>query len=57
VESSERLGRHRWVAERTLARLSQHRGLASRYDRREDTHAAFVSLGRLLICFKTLTRF
>ncbi len=50
VESSERLGRHRWVAERTLAWLARYRRLAVRYERRDDVHEAFLHLGCSLIC-------
>ena len=38
VESSERLGRHRWVVERTLSRLNRYRRLKVRYERRADIH-------------------
>lgn len=34
--SKERLGRHRWVVERTLAWLHRFRRLAVRYERRPD---------------------
>jgi transposase len=34
VESGEKLGRHRWVVERTLAWLSRCRRLCVRYERR-----------------------
>jgi transposase len=34
VESSQRLGRHRWVVERTLAWLARYRRLTIRYERR-----------------------
>ncbi len=57
VESSETLGRHRWVVERTFAWLNQYRRLTIRYERRQDIHEAFVSLGCAMICFKALTRF
>lgn len=33
-ESSERLGRHRWVVERTLAWMARYRRLTVRYERR-----------------------
>jgi transposase len=56
IESSERLGRHRWVIERTLAWLSRFRRLAVRYERRADIHEAFLLLGCALICFKALLR-
>ena len=54
IESSARLGRYRWVAERTLAWLSDFRRLALRYDRRADIHLAFVHLSCALICLRTL---
>lgn len=56
VESSERLGRHRWVVERTLAWLNRYRRLSIRYERREDIHQAFLTLGCSLICFNHLQR-
>lgn len=56
VESSERLGRHRWVVERTLAWLNRYRRLTVRYDRRDDIHQAFLTLGCSLICFNRLQR-
>jgi IS5 family transposase len=54
VESSEKLGRHRWVVERTLAWLLQFRRLAIRYERRDDIHLALLDLGCALICLRTL---
>jgi transposase len=54
IESSERLGRHRWVVERTLAWLSQFRRLAVRYERRQAIHEAFLHLGCALICWHFL---
>jgi transposase len=57
IDSSARLGRHRWVVERTLAWLGQFRRLAIRYERRQDIHEAFVSLACALICFNALDRF
>ncbi len=56
VESKTRLGRHRWVAERTLAWLNQFRRLRIRDERREDIHQAFLDLGCALICLKQLRR-
>ena len=50
IESSERLGRHRWVVERTFAWLSRFRRLRLRDERRADIHRAFLSLGCALIC-------
>ena len=56
VDSSERLGRHRWVVERTFAWLNQMRRLAVRYERRADIHEALLTLGCSLICFNFLDR-
>ena len=56
-ESSERLGRHRWVVERTLAWLSRFRRLRVRYERRLDIHEAFVQLGCALITWDAVIRF
>ena len=58
IDSSQRLGRHRWVIERTLAWLNRYRRLTVRYERRIDIHQAFLTLGCALICFNALsTRF
>jgi transposase len=56
VDSSARLGRHRWVVERTLAWLARYRRLTVRYERRADIHQAFLTLGCCLICFTTLQK-
>lgn len=55
IESSQRLGRWRWVVERTLAWLHRFRRLAVRYERRGDIHQAFLDLGCALICFNFLS--
>ena len=57
VESSERLGRYRWVVERTLAWLHRFRHLAMRYERRFDIHCAFLLRGCAIISFKYVGRF
>lgn len=56
VDSSERLGRHRWVVERTLAWFSRFRRLTVRYERRADIHEAFLSLAASLICWSYVQR-
>ena len=56
VESSERLGRHRWVIERTLAWFGRHRRLAVRYERRADILEAFHLLAAALICLRFIER-
>ncbi len=57
VESSERLGRRRWVVERTLAWLARYRRLTVRYERRVDLHLAFTTLACALICLRQVRRF
>jgi IS5 family transposase len=57
VESSERLGRHRWVVERTLSWLNRYRRLKVRYESRADVHQAFLNLGCALICWSYVQRF
>lgn len=52
VESRERLGRWRWVVERTLGWLHRFRRLRSRHERRADIHQAFLSLACTLICWR-----
>ena len=44
-DSSQHLGRHRWVVERTFAWLNRFRRLRVRYERRADIHQAFLTLG------------
>ncbi len=57
IESRERLGRHRWVVERTLSWLNRFRRLKVRYERRDDIHQAFLGLGCALICWRYVQRF
>ena len=54
IESSEKLGRHRWVVERGFAWLNRFRRLTIRYERRDDIHKAFTSLACSLICLRAL---
>ena len=56
IDSSQRLGRHRWVVERTLAWLNHFRRLRVRDERRADIHQAFLTLGCAMICFRTLQK-
>jgi transposase len=51
IESSERLGRHRRVVERTLSWLNRYRRLRIRYERHADMHLAFLHIGCALICW------
>lgn len=48
------LGRVRWVVERTISWLHQFRRLRIRHERRADIHQAFLTLGCILICYRTL---
>jgi transposase len=57
IDSSERLGRHRWVVERTLAWLNRFRRLKVRYERRADRHQAFLTIGCSLLCWEAIQRF
>lgn len=57
VDVSEGLGRYRWVVERTLAWLNRFRRLSIRYERRQDIHLAFTTLGCALICCNQCKRF
>ncbi len=54
VESSERLGRHRWVVERSLAWLLGYRRLGMRYERRADLLQGLLHLACALVCLKFL---
>jgi transposase len=54
IESRERLGRYRWVVERTLSWLNRFRRLKVRYERRVDIHDAFLLLGCALICWNAV---
>jgi transposase len=57
LESRAKLGRYRWVVERTIAWLHRFRRLAIRYERRDDIHDAFLVLGCALICLNQIRRF
>jgi len=54
IESSERLGRHRWKIERTIAWLFGYRRLTIRYERHSNLFAAFLTLAATLTCYKKL---
>lgn len=57
VDSSQRLGRHRWIVEQRFALLHRYRRLRVRDERRDDMHLAFLVLGCDLLLFRALTRF
>lgn len=52
VESSQRLGRHRWIVESCLSWLTRNRRLVRRYDRHADHFQAFADLGCALISYR-----
>ncbi|MFI2457954.1 IS5 family transposase [Streptomyces sp. NPDC019539] len=55
IESSQRLGRHRWTVERTVAWLSGCRRLHRRYERKAEHFLAFAGIAAVLICYRRLT--
>ena len=50
IDTSERLGRHRWVVERTFAWFARFRRLVVRYERRADIFEPFHHLAAAMIC-------
>ncbi len=54
IESSERLGRRRWVIERTMSWLTGHRRLNHRYERLPRNYPAFLGLTAAICCYKRL---
>ncbi|MEU2232232.1 IS5 family transposase [Streptomyces vietnamensis] len=54
VESSQRLGRHRWVVERTVSWLAGCRRLHRRYERKAEHFLAFVGVVAALIGYRRL---
>jgi len=56
VESSDRLGRHRWVIERTISWLTGYHRLNIRYDRKASHFLAFLTLAATLTGFKKLAK-
>jgi transposase len=54
IETSTRLGRHRWTIERTVAWLAGCRRLHRRYERKAERFLAFTSIACTLICYRRL---
>lgn len=54
IESSQRLGRHRWTVERTVAWLAGCRRLHRRYERKAEHFLAFAGIAAALICYRRL---
>jgi len=57
IDSSERLGRHRWVVERAHSWFNRFRRLPVRYERRADIYEAFTSLAATLTTLNQIKRF
>ncbi|MFE4016494.1 IS5 family transposase [Streptomyces sp. NPDC059101] len=55
IEPSHRLGRHRWVVERTVSWLAGCRRLHRRYERKAEHFLAFVGIASVLISYRRLT--
>ena len=56
IESSRRLGRHRWIVESCLSWLMRYRRLVRRYDRQGEHFEAFAVIAATLICYRRLTK-
>ncbi|WP_373429199.1 IS5 family transposase [Streptomyces sp. V4I23] len=56
IESSERLGRHRWKIERSISWLFGYRRLTVRYERKGSHFLAFLGLAAALTCYKKLAK-
>jgi len=56
VESSSRLGRHRWIVEACLSWLTRNRRLIRRYDRKAEHFQAFADIACTLISYRRLTK-
>jgi len=56
IESKDRLGRHRWVVERTFAWLNRQRRLLLRFDHLASQYLGFLHLGCALVCWSYLTK-
>jgi transposase len=54
VESSQRLGRHRWIVEACLSRLQRNRRLVRRYDRQPEHSQAFANLAGAPLAYRRL---
>ncbi|MFG3323767.1 transposase [Streptomyces sp. NPDC048171] len=56
IESGERLGRHHWKIERSIAWLFGYRRLTVRYERKGSHFLAFIGLAAALTCYKRLAK-
>jgi transposase len=56
IESSTRLGRHRYVIERCLEWTTRFRRLVRRYDRKASHFLGFLRLACAVICYRRAAR-
>jgi transposase len=56
IETSKKLGKHRWVIERSIAWLFGYRRLSIRYERKANHFCAFLTLAATLVCYKKLAK-
>ncbi|MFD6043855.1 transposase [Streptomyces koyangensis] len=56
IDSSERLGHHRWVIERTMSWLTDCRRLNHRYERKSGNYLAFLGLAAALCRYKRFVK-
>jgi transposase len=56
VESTEKLGRHRYKIERTFAWLGNYRRLAQRWERNTLNFKAFLALACAMVCYRRLRK-
>ncbi|MGW1950701.1 transposase, partial [Streptomyces sp. NPDC001940] len=55
-DPAERLGRRRWVIERTMSWLTGYRRLNHRYERHPRNYLAFLGLAAAICCYKRYVR-
>jgi transposase len=56
IEPTQKLGKHRWVIERTIAWLFGYRRLTLRHERKASHFCAFLTLAAALTCHKKLRK-
>jgi transposase len=57
TEHGSGLGKHRCIVESVFSWLFNCRRLRVRYEKRDDIHMAFLTIGCLLICWKKISEF
>ena len=55
-EHGSGLGIFRYVVEQTIALWHQFRRLRTRFDKRDDIHETFMTIGQAMICWRRLHR-